>query len=105
VAYEPGLEEPALCRHGYRLGARVGAQLVEGRGEVPGDGAFGDEELVADGLSWRGPWRGPRRALRSHPPRKVVRVERHERYPGAHDQSVAGVAMIRLLLARLGRRS
>jgi hypothetical protein len=62
VGYERGPEEPALCRHGYRLGARIDAQLVEDRSEMLGDGAPGEEELVADGLSWRGPWRGPRRA-------------------------------------------
>ena len=31
VVYERGLEEPALCRHGYRLGARIDAELMEDR--------------------------------------------------------------------------
>lgn len=52
---ERGLEEPALCCHGYRLGARIGAKLVEDRGEMLGDGAFGKEELVGEARGARSP--------------------------------------------------
>src|SRR5260221_13926657 len=45
---ERGLEEPALCRHGYRLGTGVGAQLLEDRGHVVADGAFGEEAQASE---------------------------------------------------------
>ncbi|HEV2456927.1 MAG TPA: hypothetical protein VGS80_01065 [Ktedonobacterales bacterium] len=51
VGYERGLEEPALRCYADRLGARIDAQLVEDRSEMLGDGALGEEELVADGLA------------------------------------------------------
>lgn len=47
---ERGLEEPALCRHGYRLGAHVSAQLVENRMDVLDDCTLGVEKLVAMAL-------------------------------------------------------
>lgn len=48
---ERGLEEPALGRHGYRLGARISAQLVEDRMmDVLGECTLGDEKLVAMAL-------------------------------------------------------
>ena len=50
VVYERGLEESVLCRHGYRLGARISAQLVEDRMDVQGNCTLGDEKLVAMAL-------------------------------------------------------
>jgi len=43
----PGAPPP----HSRQLGARVDANLVEDSGEVKGDGTFGDEQLVHDGLA------------------------------------------------------
>jgi hypothetical protein len=45
------LKEPALGGHSGCLSTGIDRQLVENRGEVLADGAFGDEEPTADGLT------------------------------------------------------
>ena len=63
-----------LGRHGDRLGARMDAQLVEGRGEMLGDSALGDEEVAADGLI--------RETLRHQPQHLTFAGAQRARRPG-----------------------
>lgn len=48
---EHALKEFALCCYTHSLGVCIDAQFVEDRGEVLGDGAFGNEELPANSLA------------------------------------------------------